>query len=542
MYKPKPVGLEAAFTGFIRWINRGRNLLPLRAHRVLDCGDYGWVEYINVRRSAEPVTARRFYCRAGMLQGVLYAIGATDCHNENLIASGEQLVLVDMETLVQPRVTSIGEDEGHLDSVLQTGLLPQWECQHDTRQAIDVSGLGVPGAGPIPPERLWRFINTDAMHISWSKEGTAFDKASRLDEVAPLEGFGDEFVNGFELMYRHLLRYRSVLLAPEGPIAAFRDREARLLFRATQTYARITDASLAPQALQSGVDWSIELERLAFAFLAAERKPIAWPILHAERQAMERLDVPYFASVTSESMLLGLHPPLRGYIRSNGYDDTVDRLMRFSESDLALQRGLILAALHARMAGPHAVVLSSPNPPTAAHSGHAPTRNGTARERRSSVAELLINEAVAIGSLLTAGVITLSTDRINWLGLTYVRNNQRLQVSLLSPNLYDGVSGVAVFLAALSRVTGTEAFGKLALRAIEPMRRAVRGHESTSRLIEQLGLGGALGVGSVLYALCKVSEFLNDESLLDDALQAARAISSQHIRAYTRFDVMGGMA
>src|SRR5262249_39153251 len=241
-----------------------------------------------------------------------YAIGATDCHTENVIASGDQLVLVDMETLLQPRVTPVGDDEGHFDSVLQGGLLPQWECRHNTRGAIDVSGLGGRAAAATA-QRRWRFINTDAMHIVWSEEpGSPSHKASQLSGQVPLlDGFEEEFVSGFEQMYRHLLQHRRVLLDRQGPLESFKGREARLLFRATQVYSDIADAALDPQCSRSGVAWSIELARLAFAFLAARHKPVAWPIIHVEREAMERLDVPYLASITSESNVLGVHPPLR---------------------------------------------------------------------------------------------------------------------------------------------------------------------------------------------------------------------------------------
>jgi len=107
MYKPKPLGLEVAYLRLLRWINRRSTMLPLRAQRVLDRGDYGWVEHVEPRPYAGDDAARRFSRRAGMLQSLLYAIGATDCHVDNLVASGEQPVLVDMETLVQPRTTPV---------------------------------------------------------------------------------------------------------------------------------------------------------------------------------------------------------------------------------------------------------------------------------------------------------------------------------------------------------------------------------------------------------------------------------------------------
>ena len=34
----------------------------------------------------------------------LYVLGCTDCHHENLISTGDQLVLIDSETLLEPTV------------------------------------------------------------------------------------------------------------------------------------------------------------------------------------------------------------------------------------------------------------------------------------------------------------------------------------------------------------------------------------------------------------------------------------------------------
>src|SRR5262249_46412130 len=158
------------------------------AQRVLDRGEYGWVECVEASPCADGQPMRRFCRRAGMLQCLLYAIGATDCHDENLVACGDQLVLVDMETLLQPRVTPVGDDEGHLDSVLQTGLLPQWECRNDTRHAIDVSGLGGDGGNEVP-RRRWRFVNTDAMHRTWHSVA-----ARASNPAVPL---GDRFARHF---------------------------------------------------------------------------------------------------------------------------------------------------------------------------------------------------------------------------------------------------------------------------------------------------------------------------------------------------------
>ena len=43
-----------------------------------------------------------FYRRQGVLLALLYLLGMTDIHHENLIACADQPVLVDVETLLHP--------------------------------------------------------------------------------------------------------------------------------------------------------------------------------------------------------------------------------------------------------------------------------------------------------------------------------------------------------------------------------------------------------------------------------------------------------
>ena len=98
--------------------------------------------------------ARRYYERAGMLLCLFYVLEGTDCHYENIIASGEYPVLIDTETLMHHRAREIvPEDEnaqteafeqlGH--SVLRTGLLPRWELSADERTAYHGKRAGRSG-------------------------------------------------------------------------------------------------------------------------------------------------------------------------------------------------------------------------------------------------------------------------------------------------------------------------------------------------------------------------------------------------------------
>ncbi|GGZ01733.1 hypothetical protein GCM10010300_52200 [Streptomyces olivaceoviridis] len=95
----------------------------------------------------------------------------------------------------------------------------------------------------------------------------------------------------------------------------------------------------------------------------------------------------------------------------------------------------------------------------------------------------------------------------NWLGrATFARPGQSQAtdptVEALGPDLYGGASGVAVFLAELSTVTGSRGFGKTALGAVEC---AVRQTRQRLELDGNWGEGLYSGAAGVLLAAARVA-------------------------------------
>lgn len=96
---------------------------------------------------------------------------ATDGHHENLLAVGDQLVLIDAETLVMASPAEMvdlspqqaGADQSAPDSVLRMGLLPSWLWLDSRQLAVDISVLGTSPVGNLQRGRGWQAINTDAM-------------------------------------------------------------------------------------------------------------------------------------------------------------------------------------------------------------------------------------------------------------------------------------------------------------------------------------------------------------------------------------------
>jgi hypothetical protein len=142
-YKPRPVGPEATFDAVVAWCNEAGTLPSLRRLRTVQRADYGWVEWVTSAPCDSRAGANLFYRRVGVLTAVLYALDFSDGHVENLIAAGDQPVVVDLETLAQP-VARLGDGDDPAadavrDSVLATGLIPRFLPEASLRNAAGLN-------------------------------------------------------------------------------------------------------------------------------------------------------------------------------------------------------------------------------------------------------------------------------------------------------------------------------------------------------------------------------------------------------------------
>uniref|UniRef100_B8HM21 Lanthionine synthetase C family protein n=1 Tax=Cyanothece sp. (strain PCC 7425 / ATCC 29141) TaxID=395961 RepID=B8HM21_CYAP4 len=545
VYKPKDLSLEAAYSDLLIWCNQNGAPLPFKPLNVLNRGSYGWVEFIEQQPCSDYLAAQRFYQRAGMLLCLLYVLRGTDCHHENLIAWGEHPMLIDMETLLHHQANLLDETEtadlaglSFFNSVLRVGLLPRWDFNKDNRVAYDISGLGsdVNQSAPRKAAR-WQGINTDDMHLSYQEVPLPPCKNLALLNGQPLAiaDYQEDFLNGFEQMYQFLVSHRAQLLAADSPLRLFQDQPIRFVFRATMVYGVILQNTCAPDLLKSGCDRSIELDILSRAFLTVLQKPDAWPILHAELRAMEQLDIPYFvASSSSDALVLEDGTEIPHYFKAPSYDQMIACLEQLGQADLDRQMALIRGVLAAKIARPVGFQAHSSTAATAA--------NWQDLEPLSR--DALIQQAQAIAAEIASRAIRGSDGRVNWLGLSYVPNAERFQLQLLSHNLYEGNCGIALFLVAVDHLTNSDRYREPVLAALQPFRQILHRQEPEilQRMVQRMGLGGSSGVGSMIYCLVKISQLLNEPTLLSDAHLLARLITPKLIAADQSLDLIGGAA
>ena len=253
VYKPRNLALDRAYNDLLDWLNVHGAPLRLRVCRVLERPTYGWMEFAEHHPCASVQDAENYFRRAGMHLCLVYALRGSDFHDENIIASGEHPVLVDLEVLLQPRLRDAvfelkgPDDPAHrefAESVVGTGLLPWWMFTPDGR-TWNFSGLGGgEECESMFQVRRWRNVNSDVMELTYEYATLhAQPNVVKLNNepLSPLR-FEEQLVDGFRRMYRVLLDQREALLAPDGALSSFAHVPVRFLLRSTSLYAGTSES------------------------------------------------------------------------------------------------------------------------------------------------------------------------------------------------------------------------------------------------------------------------------------------------------------
>ncbi|KST69184.1 type 2 lanthipeptide synthetase LanM family protein [Mastigocoleus testarum] len=545
IYKPKDLGLEVAFFELVKWLNDQKTLPQLKLMQVLNCSNYGWVEYIEHLPLEDSEAAARYYQRAGMLLCLLYVLSGADFHYENIIACGEYPVAIDLEMLMCGKIRE-RENDDNIDalsvavdkfqySVLSTSFLPKWQFGKDGI-AYDISGLG--GAEGQPTHYrspVWKNINTDAMVLGYEDTKTRpYFNVPILDgyKLSPSD-YQEELVDGFRSTYQFLMGHKEIFLAANSPITGFADQRVRALMRPSQIYDSLQKQTLQPKYLQFGVDRDIVLDLLSKAFIDSEDKPHDWQIVMAEKQAMQDFDIPLFTARSNRDVfIINDNQAIDRYYREPSYDLIRNRLHQLNESDLEQQIGFIYSSLYASTAS---------KPANSSLSGQPAPNLETFSPL---VKEKLVQQAISIAKEMEKRAVRAKDGSVWWMGMEYVPDAGQLQPRSLGYDLYDGCAGVAFFLAALAKVTENKKFRDLALGALQPTRNLWKhwNLESKDKIIRELNLGGGKGLGSIVYSLVRCSQFLDEPELLEDAQKFVSLLSPSNIANDRKFDLVSGTA
>lgn len=517
VYKPRSLAPEAAWRDFVGALGMPYAAL---AGDAIDRGTHGWMEYIAPQDCADEKSVRAYYRAAGALLCLARAFSLKDLHFENIVAAGDRPVPIDLETMAQPqprsptptvldRIAAV-QDAVLDESVRDTEALPARHSLSD-RPPLDISAFADLSSA-TRHRTVWRGQGTDAITRVFVEEEIPAANLPRLrGEICPPDGFVEEIIAGFEAAWAALRTTQ-----PKS-LTHIADLPVRFVFRATEIYYRLLDRACAPEKLRNGIDFSTELEALRRVADEPGFPAELGAIITAEIMALHGGDIPRFTALAGATAICIDHTSLLDdAFMASGLDAIRRRLDNLTPGRLALERRFIRASFHAARHGGLAEAIDLSGEPLSSDDALA--------------------AAIEIGHAIIETACPRADGGVSWITIAHRPETAGPMAIVTNESLYEGTTGIGVFLAALHRTTGESHWAEMAERAFMDARRIAHETPSAERAetITRLGLGFA-GLGGLIYGLAVAGH-------LDDAAHLATWIDSEAIATQPSSDLLGGAA
>jgi type 2 lantibiotic biosynthesis protein LanM len=324
-------------------------------YKVLEKGDYHWLQFIKYKECKSQKDLQKYYIRAGELLCIAYLLNASDFHYENIIANGDTPILIDHETVIQPKIDktskhlfkNFGNEEDE-DTVLDSFLLPNYV--KGATIPIGMSGFGyhkqtqIQSLQKVAVNRFtkdWKIV-MDYINLPLYKQNIPIFKGDRIYANKYL----NELVEGFEVCYRTLMNKRDFLLSNKSPIKEFSNCKIRLIWRSTNVYANIQTKMKLPKNLKNEKEHEeIIRNYLNVAFKNVPKNSKLWLIYEHEVTQMLRGDIPYFEVNTLSRDLHTEHGVIKDFFELNCIENVERKINKLSKGDLEYQKQSIIDSI-----------------------------------------------------------------------------------------------------------------------------------------------------------------------------------------------------
>lgn len=522
VYKPRSLAIDSALRGFVAELSHDHgSALNVRVPEVLDCGDYGWVEFVTHRFAAGTGELLSFYRGIGHLLALMRLLSGSDLHAENVIAHGGAPVVVDCETLFTPKIppppSGYGEAvdrAGELiaRTVLSVGVLPGRGMGLGWR-GVDLSAVGMlPGQQPMQRQQEIMDAGTDEAHVG----PILVEAPVSQNHPSPrpsLAEYWPEVLRGFDELTATLQRLDATgSLRPR--LRVFDDCLIRVVLRATEVYAEIGRMLWHPVSLHNPDPARQRafglLQKMAANVSVAPSDPA---VINAEIDELLEGDIPYFFTVAREGRLHG--PGDKYWLPPCQLVEAA--LNDWRSTDFALEQKVIQASL----------VTAYINDGWKSHGTsvlHTHGRGGDLEARRRRQAAQIIQSIVT-------NAIHADDGSVAWIAPVLTTTGWLVQP--LQQDFYNGISGLAFLLGAYlhetaaGRADAVDELDKLFAAALHTLHldEAKRERLRDEGLkIRPLPPGAYLGLGSQIWTYIALAHWELDGG---DGLQRACKLADQ---------------
>lgn len=508
MYKPRNSEIDKVFQDLLEWVEKksNENILPIRKLKIINTPTFGLLEFVDFNECKDIEELKEFYIKIGQLIAILHSLNAVDFHCENIIANGSNPILIDLETLFHPYVKiNLNEFETKSkklakevieNSVQSIGILPYFLMNESVSDAmLDISGLGA-ATNQKSPFKSYVIKNRNTANIKVVRENMEIEPEKNnpvlQGNIQKSENFINEIVNGFENCYIVLLKNKNEYI--EWIKKNFTNCINRLIFRPTRDYTQLLNTSYHPDLLRNSEDRIIFFSRIFSNFDEKYYK-----IVTSEFSSLINSEVPCFKCKVNSRNLYDMNEnEYCDYLDKTPLELVYNRINSFSNNDLSLQLQFIKIAFEGKNSDYHKDETSI---------NFTEDNNLEIDIDNNKYIDL----AIKIGNyILDNSIIDKTGDKNRtWVSAILTgRNEVGIGINSIGDDLYNGNSGVALFLTYLGYITGKYNYIEAASEAIETRRNFI----DNVKEVYPYSIGAFNGLSGAIYVFDKLITYGKRES------------------------------
>lgn len=512
IYKPRDCRVDTAAYAFVKKYFGGIVVIP---ECFTDGFSFGICKYCKKEVAGGHENAARWYYSLGAMCVLLEILGSTDMHSENVIASDGIPAIIDLETLLTPKMkqldrTMLEEQDAACDSLWKSGIFPKIMNGRQISVLLDTESEE--NSAPI----------VDGSPASWY----AYEK---------------EFFEGFSAKYRECMSRKDEI--EKDLKSLFEEVSLRLILRTSQYYGDLMMGTYK-SVMVSSEDIQTNMRENLRTILMRRMPAQYGPIAEAEAEAILRGDIPIFTVAADSREICADGKSLTDYFtEESGVDRALRNLERMNEDEMdyeinLLRRSLYLTPVKMNLSGNESIgkaseIVSDPaknetdGKTSAVLSDPAKNETDGKTNRILSEPEMIreaalplrredaLREAESILEEVYAGMISVPGGAPSWL----ILNMNDGSSNMIPPDMAEGAAGLGLYAAAVGMLTEKAAVREHADRILDAALILIGEYidhlydGGMYRPVSGLRFGEAEGIGGILKCLILMERYRRDTDL-----------------------------
>ncbi|MDA9471760.1 type 2 lanthipeptide synthetase LanM [Enterococcus sp. 5H] len=425
IFKFKNLDIGERFNKLLGYVEKLAPKLSFYKIKRITFPDFTIEEKVPYKECTTIAEITNFYENYGQLLAIVYWLGATDLHMENLIASGSYPVLIDVETLIRPNMFKQSQKLSRQvriekESVIVSGLLPQKE-----QWKRDLDGDALSGAKQKLPKKVRKLKNEKSSDIAFQLEEGYMEGAQNIPyfagEAVDYRLYSSVIEQAFKDMNQLLLKNKQQFIKKFEEL--FANTTIRLIYRDTQDYGNLLNFTLHTDSMSN----YIEREKIIENLWASRNIPEV--LIPFEIEAMLDHDVPLFTANTSLTQVYTNGHEILNLLERTPLQETVKHMEKITQTTSNFSYLLLKESLGTLEYSLQEI--------------EVPAKN-------ELLESTLLQKAADIGDQVI-GQLAVDTDLnvLNWMSV-FPQPNGKIVINYPGTDLYGGSAGLYLFFIYLN--------------------------------------------------------------------------------------------